>query len=196
MATYTDISNAVKDDYHVTSNEVDAAAMLNLVKSTAWELMSRNILIGKMQESAVATEIVIATGMLYLKEVIELDNGAHYLSKVQGWRYNLFSDGATPTITFTPGNTPSNTVRLNGLGFITEPSALGDTVPEGFEGIFQQGLAIKVLGRLSIGQSAQAQARAEERREAKVVWEETLGQMVGQNVSRLMTGQYVRIPGR
>lgn len=196
MATYTNISDAVKDDYHVTSNEVDAAAMLNLVKSAAWELMGRNILIAKVQESAVAPQIVIASGMLYLKQVIELDGSSVYVSKVQKWRYHLFSDAGTPTIEWTAGNTPANNVRLEGLGFITEPSALGDTVPEGFEGTFQQGLSAKVLGRLSVGQSAQAQDRAEQRREAKVVWEETLNQMVGQNVSRLMTGEYERIPGR
>ena len=196
MATYTNISDAVKDDYHVTSNEVDAAAMLNLVKSTAWELMSRNILIAKVQESAVAAQIVIATGLLYLKQVIELGATSAYVSVVQRWRYHLFTDGAAPTIEWTAGNTPANNVRLEGLGFITEPAALGDTVPEGFEGVFQQGLAVKVLGRLSVGQTGQAQDRAEQRREAKVVWEETLAQMAGQGVSRLMTGEYVRIPGR
>lgn len=196
MATYTNISDAVKDDYHVTSNEVDAAAMLNLVKSTAWELMSRNILIARVQESAVAAQIVIATGMLYLKQVIELSATSVYVSVVQKWRYHLFSDGGSPTIEWTAGNTPANNVRLEGLGFITEPTDLANTVEEGFEGIFQQGLAVKVLGRLSIGQSAQAQARAEERREAKVVWEETIAQMAGQEVSRLRTGEYVRIPGR
>ncbi len=196
MATYTNIADAVKDDYHVTSNEADDTAMLNLVKSTAWELMSRNILIARVQESAVAAQIVIASGMLYLKQVIELDGSSVYVSKVQRWRYHLFSDAGSPTIEWTAGNTPANNVRLEGLGFITEPTALANTVEEGFEGVFQQGLAVKVLGRLSVGQTAQAQDRAEQRREAKVVWEETIGQMAGQEVSRLMTGEYERVPGR
>ena len=90
------------------------------------------------------------------------------MSKVQPWRYHLFSDGGTPTIEWTADNTPANNVRLEGLGFITEPTDLANTVEEGFEGVFQQGLAVKVLGRLSIGQSAAAQARAEERKQDKV----------------------------
>lgn len=199
MATYTNIADAVKDELHVTVNEVPDAAMLNLVLSVSWELIARNILMEMSEEPAVAAgEATIGTGMLYFHRMIETSaGGGTWTSIVQRWRYGLYSDAAgVGKVQFKASLAAPTNVRIEGLGPMTAPTALGDTVPEGFEGHVLQGLRVKVLGRLSMGRSPLAQDRAEQRREEKVVWEETLNQVAAAQVSRLREGEYQRVPGR
>lgn len=199
MTTYTDIANAVKDEVHATTNDVSDAAMLNLVKATSFELIARGLLMEMSEEPTVATgEAPIAAGMLYFKRMVELSGaGGTWTSIVQPWRYGLYSDAAgVGKIQFKVSLAAPTNIRIEGLGPMTAPAALANTVPEGFEGHVMQGLRVRVLGRISMGQSPLAQDRAEQRREEKVIWEETLNQLAAAQVSRLREGEYQRVPGR
>lgn len=199
MATYGNIADAVKDEIHATDNDISDAAMLNLVMAVSWELIARGLLMEMSDEPAVASaEATIATGMLYLGRIIETSGaGGTWTSIVQPWRYGLYSDSAgVGKIQFKASLAAPTNIRIEGLGPMTAPTALGDTVPEGFEGHVMQGLRVRALGRVSMGQSPLAQDRAEQRREEKVVWEETLNQLAAAQVSRLREGAYHRVPGR
>lgn len=196
LATYQNLVDAAMDVVHATSNEIDGAAALNLVKSTAWEMTARGVLVTVTEELTTKPD-TISAGMLYFKQLVELDGSSDYVTVIQRWRYHVYSDAGTPTLEFTlSGAAPANDLRLEGLGPITAPAALGNSVPEGIAGVFLQGLLVKMFGRLSTGRSHLARDRAEQRRERKVTWEETLNQMVAAGVERLTSGEYERIPGR
>lgn len=199
--TYTQLAAQVKDELHVTDNEIDDAAMLNLVKGVLTSIQGRGLLMEMSEEPVVASaEAPIATGMLYLKNVVETSGaGGTYTSEVQPWGYTLYSDAVgVAKIQFKNTFTAPSNIRIEGLGPVDDPSdaVLGDNCPEGFEAIVHQGVRVSALGRLSSGRSELAADRAEQRREEKVVFEETLNQLATAQVSRLLEGEYQRVPGR